>query len=86
MATYLENLTTARDNYAAAIASFSIDLAAGKHKPTYTVDGQTVAWNRYQEVLLTIIDRLNARIDAADDPFYVEDTQGYVVPPYGLHD
>jgi len=63
MATYLENLTTARDQVAANLAAITADP-----KPDYTIDGQTVAWQSLYDSYLEQLQRLNAQIAEAD-PF-----------------
>lgn len=70
MATYIENLTTARDNFAAKLAAISTSP-----KPTYTIDGQTVSWNDYYRMLMDGINSLNEQL-AAGEPFEIH-TQGF---------
>lgn len=70
MATYAENLETARDNAAATLASI---LAAPK--PTYNIDGQLVSWTDYQRMLIESIDKLNNLINGATP--YEEHSIGY---------
>lgn len=57
MATYLENLRTARDKLSEA-------LAKNAGRPNYTVDGQTFDFNG----LLDRIAKLDAAIAAAEGP------------------
>ena len=47
--TYIDDLTTARDNLAARIK----DLTA-QPKPNYSIDGQTVSWGDYLRQLLAL--------------------------------
>lgn len=58
MATYAENLVTARDAYGAKLAS----IAADDPRVTYSVDGQSYSWTEYQQYLLDAIERLDAKI------------------------
>lgn len=81
MATYLENLQTAQANIAAALAALTADLAAGNHKPSYTIDGQTVNWTRYQEILVDNLAKIQAQIEVADE-LHIEETQVFVSPDY----
>lgn len=60
MATYLENLITARDNLAATLAEHG-------HKPDYSIDGQSVNWSELRKRLRD----LNDDIAAAGGPFEV---------------
>ncbi len=64
MATYAENLVSARDAYAT-------ELALGNVKPTYSIEGQNVDWNAYRASLLDSIARLNGLIDSANGPWEV---------------
>lgn len=57
MATYLQNLTTSRDNLAAALAAESANP-----RETYSVDGRSYSWNEYRQSLVTQIDELNALV------------------------
>lgn len=63
MATYEQNLVTARDNLAAALAS-----ATANPCPNYSIDGQTVSFADYIDSLNRQIDTINAKI-AAGTPF-----------------
>lgn len=58
MATYLENLQTARETLAAA-------LAENAGKPNYSIDGQSVSWGE----LMDRIGKLDEAISAAQGPF-----------------
>ena len=60
MATVLENLTTAREALAAA-------LATGAGKPNYTIDGQSVSWGE----LCDRMAKLDAMIATAAGPWEV---------------
>lgn len=70
MATYLENLTTARDNIAARLAEIT-----AIPKPSYDVDGQRVEWNDYFKALTDQLAKLNAAINGAS--IYEEESIGY---------
>lgn len=70
MATYLENLTTARDNIAARLAEIT-----ARPKPSYDVDGQRVEWNDYFKTLTDQLDKLNATINGAN--VYEEESIGF---------
>lgn len=60
MATYLENLQTARDTLAAA-------LATNAGKPNYSIDGQSVTWGELMDRLA----KLDAAIAAGQGPIEV---------------
>ncbi len=62
MATYLENLITARETLAAA-------LATGAGKPNYSIDGQQVSWGD----LCDRLEKLDKAIAAAQGPVEVVD-------------
>lgn len=66
MATQAENLTTAANNIAATLASIS-----ASPKPTYSVDGQTVSWSEYFQMLTMQISVLRRQAQEADGPFEV---------------
>jgi hypothetical protein len=70
MPTYLEQLTTTRDQVAANLAAIT-----ASPKPDYTIDGQTVSWQALFESYLEQLAALEARIAAAD-PFE-EHSQGF---------
>jgi hypothetical protein len=65
MATYLENLTTARDNVAARL----VEITADK-KPSYSIDGQSVSWSEYFDTLTKQLDQLNKLINA-QNPYFI---------------
>lgn len=68
--TYIDDLTTARDNLAARIK----DLTA-QPKPNYSIDGQTVSWGDYLRQLLASQKEIEAAIVdaelASDGPFEI---------------
>lgn len=66
MATYLENLQTARERLAES-------LAANAGRPNYSIDGETISFGE----LCDRIAKLDAAIAAAQGPVEVE-TQGLV--------
>lgn len=70
MATYLENLTTARDNIAARLAEIT-----AQPKPSYDVDGQRVEWNDYFKALTDQLAKLTETINGAS--IYEEQSIGY---------
>lgn len=67
---YIDDLTTARDNFAAQLAEIS-----ASPKPTYSVDGQQVSWTEHYKFISEQIDKLNLQIAAAS-PFEIQ-TQLY---------
>jgi hypothetical protein len=70
MPTYLENLTTARDQIAANLAAIT-----AQPKPTYSIDGQSVSWQSLFDSYIAQLDKLNALIAAAE-PFEVQSQGG----------
>lgn len=66
MATYLENLTTARDQIAANLAAITANP-----KPNYSIDGQSVSWQGLFDSYMSSLSSLDAQIAAAD-PVHVE--------------
>ena len=64
MATFADNLVTARNAYAT-------ELALGNVKPSYSIDGQQTDWNGYRASLLDSIAKLNGLIDSANGPWEV---------------
>lgn len=63
MPNYIENLTTARDNFAAKLAE-----ASANPKPTYNIDGQSVSWTEYYKFLSDQVESLNQKISQGE-PF-----------------
>jgi len=70
MATYLENLTTTRDNIAAQLADMSENP-----KPDYSKDGQSVSWAQLFKMLSDQLNTVNNQIAAAQ-PYEIV-TEGY---------
>ncbi len=70
MATYLENLTTARDQIAANL----VEITANP-KPSYDVDGQRFEWTDYFKALTDQLSKMNELINGGE-PFE-EVSQGY---------
>jgi hypothetical protein len=66
MATYLENLTTTRDQIAANLVEITADP-----KPNYSIDGQTVSWADLFRTYTEQLAALNKTLAAAD-PFELE--------------
>ena len=54
--TYIADLTTSRDNYAAKLAAIS---GLDEEKPSYSIDGRSISWTEYQAFLTENLDRLN---------------------------
>lgn len=67
MATVKENLITARDNFAANLASIS-----ASHKPTYSINGQSISWVDYMRFLQEQIALLDDAIARQDGGFEIE--------------
>lgn len=65
---YIDDLTTARDNFAAKLAEVS-----AAPKPTYSIDGQSVSWTEYYKFLSEQVERLNVQINNGE-PFEVVST------------
>lgn len=65
MATYLENLTTSRDNIAARIAEITAE-----NKPSYSINGQAVSWAEYMDALVKQLEYLNKLINA-QSPYFI---------------
>ena len=61
MATYAENLTTARDQIAANLVSMT-----ASPKPTYSIDGESYSWGELFQLYTNQLSVLNAAIDAGD--------------------
>lgn len=70
MATYLENLCTARDQIAANLAAITANP-----KPDYSIDGQTVSWQSLFNAYVAQLAALNGQL-AAGEPFE-EQSQGF---------
>lgn len=66
MATYLENLTTAR----AQIAERLVAVTA-ENKPSYSVDGKSYSWESYVSMLTSQLERLDEAIQRSDGPFEI---------------
>lgn len=60
---YIDDLTTARDNFAAKLAEVS-----AAPKPSYNIDGQQVSWTEYYKFLSEQVERLNQQISGGE-PF-----------------
>jgi hypothetical protein len=71
MATFVENLMTARDNFAAKLAEISADP-----KPSYSdPSGESYSWTEYYNFLSAQIKDLNAQIALGDGGWEI-DSQG----------
>lgn len=66
MATYADNLLTARNNIAAKIAAMSADP-----KPNYSVDGVSYSWNELFTSLSGQLEKINAQLQMADGGFEI---------------
>lgn len=66
MATYAQNLETARNNVAAALAEITANP-----KPDYSVDGESYSWASYFQMLTTQLEALNKQLAAASGPYEV---------------
>ena len=64
MATYLENLRTARTN----IGELLVKMTANP-KPSYSVDGQSISWESYLDMLNRQLEALDKSIQRAQAPF-----------------
>ena len=71
MATYLENLTTAR----AQIAERLVEVTS-QPKPNYSVDGESYSWAEYMAQLQAQLEQLDKAIQRASGPFMVK-TRGW---------
>ncbi len=60
---YIDDLITARDNFAAKLAEVS-----ASPKPTYSIDGQSVSWTEYYKFLSEQVQSLNGQINDGE-PF-----------------
>lgn len=64
VSTYLENLTTARDNVAAILAEITENP-----KPSYSIGGQSVSWESYFATLTRQLEDLDRAIQRANGPY-----------------
>lgn len=64
MATPLESLTTAKANVCGLLATITTDP-----KPNYSVDGQSVSWSEYFQMLTNQLEVLNRLIQVEGGPF-----------------
>lgn len=64
--TYIDSLTTARDNFASKLAEISANP-----KASYSIDGQSVSRVEYYRFLADQVKSLNEQI-AAGQPFDIE--------------
>jgi hypothetical protein len=60
---YIDDLKTARDNYARQLAEISVDP-----KPSYKVGPQSFTWKEYQEFLAEQVNSMN-RLISRGEPF-----------------
>lgn len=66
MATYAENLSTARDNIAAQLAAMTVSP-----RPNYSIDGESMSWQSLFDSLNTQLEKINEKIQMADGGFEV---------------
>lgn len=71
MATYAENLTTARNNIAARLAEIT-----AAPKPNYSLDGESYSWSEYHDMLTRQLEKLEGLLSRAAGPFEVR-SQGF---------
>jgi len=62
MSTHITDLTTARDR-----AATRLKEVLANPKPSYSVNGQTIQWSAYCNMLTETIDRCNRLIAAGDN-------------------
>ena len=67
MATNAENLAAIKANILAQLATLS---DASTRKLSYSIDGQSVSWTEYQDMLFRQLDTVNKQLQAAR-PFVV---------------
>lgn len=67
MATNAENLATIKANILAQLATLT---DASTRKLSYSIDGQSVSWTEYQDMLFRQLDTVNKQLQAAR-PFAV---------------
>lgn len=58
---YVDDLTTARNNFAAKLAEVS-----AAPKPSYSIDGQQVSWTDYYRFLSEQVEKLNQQIASGE--------------------
>lgn len=66
MATYRENLITARDEIAERLAAISANP-----KPNYSLDGESYSWADYFDMLSRNLKNIEEAIQRADTPFEI---------------
>lgn len=64
MPSVLDNLITAKANIAAKIAEISANP-----KPNYSIDGQSISWASYFDMLNSQLGKLDESIAVAQGPF-----------------
>jgi hypothetical protein len=69
MATYVQNLTTTRDQIAARLAEMTVSP-----KPNYSIDGVSYSWDQLRMSLSQQLKDLNEMIQMADGGFEVRST------------
>lgn len=66
MATYLENLTTTRQQISDRLAEIT-----ASPKPSYSVDGESYSWTEYFEALMRQLEAIDAALQRANGPFEI---------------
>lgn len=57
--TALENI---RDNYLDGLEKLTKEIAEGRQKPSYSLDGESYNWEQYQTMLFDKIEKVNELI------------------------
>ncbi len=66
MASYADNLTTAKNNIAAQLAAMTLNP-----KPSYSIDGESVSWGEHFTNLTNQLLVIEQRLQMADGGFEV---------------
>ena len=69
MATYVENLTSTRDNTASVMATETAYWVTNGPKPSYSLDGESVSWDQWLTNMQAVLDKLDKQIAGLDDPY-----------------
>jgi hypothetical protein len=65
VATYVENLTAARDNLAAVVADQTAEWVAAGCPPTMSIEGESYQWDSWLTSKTEALDKLNTMIRQA---------------------
>ena len=71
MATDLQNMVAIRSNYLASLAAEAALQAAGNPRPDYSLDGESVSWDRWREAMQARIDKYTTMIALEQSPYVV---------------